>query len=299
VYRDAGASWDFEDVTAHYAGELFGVRPEQVRRTDPERALDLARASVAHIHEQTWAEWRRAGSPCAGALVFHYRDLVPGAGLGVVDALGRPKAPWWAMRRALAPLAVLLTDEGLNGLDAHLVNDTPDPVAGTLTVELFAGELRTESVETAVTVPARGGVRVDVTAMFDGFRDLNHSYLFGPPAQDLVVATLTVGDERRRAAYFVDGPARPVEADLGLTARFEPGADGPTPDDALPRVLISTRRTAQFVALDVPGALASDSWFHLPPGASVSVELTPDGSGRPVRRGHVRALNQAGAVTIA
>jgi hypothetical protein len=64
-------------------------------------------------------------------------------------------------------------------------------------------------------------------------------------------------------------------------------------------VLISTRRTAQFVALDVPGAVASDSWFHLPAGASASVELTPDGSGRAVRRGRVRALNQHGAVVIA
>ena len=36
-------------------------------------------------------EWRRAGSPCRGALVLWLKDMLAGAGLGVLDHRGRPK----------------------------------------------------------------------------------------------------------------------------------------------------------------------------------------------------------------
>ncbi len=59
-------------------------------------------------------------------------DLRAGPGWGLVDRSGRPKASWYAMARASAPVAVLATDEGVNGLALHLVNDTDDPVEATL-----------------------------------------------------------------------------------------------------------------------------------------------------------------------
>ena len=57
-------------------------------------------------------------------LVWFARDLRPGAGWGIVDSTGQPKAAYWYLKRALNPVALLAIDEGLNGLWLHAMNDT-------------------------------------------------------------------------------------------------------------------------------------------------------------------------------
>ena len=138
LHHDAGRSWDMDDVRAFYVRELFGVDPLHERYTDPERALDLGRAANAELMSRVFTEWRRPGSSSAGGLVLALRDLRPGAGWGVVDSTGVPKAPWFTLERVFRPVAILLTDEGLNGLRLHLVNDTAASFRGRLRVELFA-----------------------------------------------------------------------------------------------------------------------------------------------------------------
>jgi beta-mannosidase len=69
VPRDRGADWDFADVTRHYARLLYGADGTKLRR-----------AATAEVMEATLAEWRRAGSSCAGALVWMLKDFMPGSG---------------------------------------------------------------------------------------------------------------------------------------------------------------------------------------------------------------------------
>ena len=95
VPRDAGVGWDFEDVRDHYLQRLFGVNPDDVRAEDPERYLALGRVATGEAMLRTFAEWRRPGSTCRGGLVWFARDLWPGAGWGIVDSSGRPKAAYW------------------------------------------------------------------------------------------------------------------------------------------------------------------------------------------------------------
>ena len=182
VHHDAGRSWDLEDMQSFYMRKLFSLDPFELRYRDAERALDLARATVARLFEMVMSEWRRPGSTCTGAIVLALRDLRPGAGWGVVDSLGRPKAPWYALKRVLSPVGLVITDEGLNGLRLHVVNDGEAEVAGTLRVELFVrGELMVEWAEQHVVVDGRSAATIEVSGMFDGFRDLTGAYSFSPP----------------------------------------------------------------------------------------------------------------------
>jgi beta-mannosidase len=270
-----------------------------LRRTDPERALDFGRAAVAQVMGEAMCEWRRSGSPCEGLLLVGLRDLRMGAGWGVLDARGRPKAPWFAIARAATPVAVLLTDEGLNGLAVHVVNDTPDRVDGELTVELATARHRVEAAGCRVEVPPRGSAEVSADALFGGFRDLTYAYRFGPRPYELVTATLA--DDRgrvSRAAYLPGGLARTRREDVGLVAELGPAGSSEN-DRTRWSLTVSAREFAQFVSIDAPGFVPDDSWFHLAPGEARTVDLRaePGGEGS-TPSGHVRALNAVASARI-
>ncbi len=294
VHHDAGRSWDMEDVRDHYVRQMFEIDPLQQRVIDPERALDLGRATNAELMSKVMSEWRQPDSACGGGLVLALRDFRPGAGWGVIDALGRPKSPWYALKRTFAPVAVIVTDEGLNGYRLHLMNDTEQVVRGTLRLELYSrGELRTDLAERPVEIPPRGRTKVEAVGLLDGFRDITYSYRFTPPSHDVVVTTLLDADGSclSQAVELPLGMRRELEREVGLVAVARPTDDGKW------QLEVSTRRFAQFVSVDVPGYLASDSWFHLPPGSHRSLALEQIGdSSRPV--GHVRALNSEVSVRV-
>jgi beta-mannosidase len=284
VPRDSGTSWDHEEVRDRYVGAVFGVDPFEVRYVDPERALDYGRAAVAHVMSTVITEWRCSRSACAGALVLNWQDIGVGAGWGLLDAFGSPKAPWFALRRVLAPVALLLTDDGLSGLGVHVVNDGPAPAPGDLRITLFdmAGT-PIEEATTTIEVPGRSQCRWSTASLLDGFRDLTNAYRFGPPAFDVVRVELDVDGETSEAIHLPRGAGRAIEADLGLEAAAVRRGD-------LWQVTVRTRRFAQWVAIDAPGFRAGDSWFHLAPGAQRTVDLGAVGTEGPPR-GRVRALN--------
>ncbi len=298
--RDLGAGWDFDDVREHYLGTVYRLDPLAVRYANPERHLALARACTGEVMAAVFGEWRRRRSSCAGGLVWFLRDLWAGAGWGVVDATGNPKAAWWYLRRALAPLAVHLSDEGVNGLAVHLVNDRPESLRPTLELGLFrGGEHAVGSAAITTELPAHGALELAAGELFDGFLDLSYAYRFGPPAHDLVVATLTVdGEVRAQAFHFPLGIPSASEAELGLTAEVHAPPDAGAP--GVLELVLRTRRFAQSVAVEVEGFLPDDSWFHLPPGGTRTVRLTPTGDARDVRgiRGWVRPLNADRATAI-
>ena len=137
VPRDVGTGWDFDDVRDHYLALLFDLDPVELRRVDHARYLELSRAVSGEVMAEVFGEWRRAGSPCGGGLVLWLRDLVAGAGWGLLDHRGEPKVAYHHLRRALAPAAVWTTDEGLGGVVAHVANDGPEPLDAHLRVALY------------------------------------------------------------------------------------------------------------------------------------------------------------------
>jgi beta-mannosidase len=202
--------------------------------------------------------------------VWFLRDLWTGAGWGVVGADGAPKAAWHYLRRALAPIAVHVSDEGVNGLVVHVANDAASPIAGELEVTLYRGDAQVGRGRGAVHVPARGAAEVPALSLFEGFMDLGHAYRFGPPTCDLVVAALHWGEQGAstlEAFHFPLGLPRARAADVGLTGELRRREDGDLD------LALTTKRFAQAIALELDGWAPDDAFFHLAPGASRTVRL--------------------------
>lgn len=287
VPRDPGAPWDFEDVRDHYLRGLYGVDPMLLRYEDPDRYARLSRAVTGEVMEAVFAEWRRVGSSCAGGLVWMFQDVWPGAGWGVVDSAGVPKAAWHALRRAFRPVQVLLSDEGVNGLAIHLLNETAEPVEAVLTLTaLRRGAVPVLRAERTVTLPPRSAQVIPAASLPDRFVDLTGAYRFGPPAHDVVVAALSdarTGAAVAEAFYFPQG-GRMERTDVGLDARVERTAEGWA-------MILSSRRLARSVHIEDDGYRGEEEWFHLPPGMERRVRLIRRHSAAAVPDGEVHALN--------
>ena len=294
--RDLGAGWDFDDVRDHYVRRLFGVDPVALRGFDHERYLALGRAATGEAMARCFAEWRRADSPTRGALIWFLRDLWPGAGWGVVDANGDPKPCWYVLRRALAPLSIAITDEGVNGLALHVCNDPATPLDARIGIHLYRnGEVPVGHAEAAVHVPAHGTATLAMASLFDEWLDLSYAYRFGPPLADMIHAKLSVGEELLADAFwFPAGLPNARESDIGLSAEVLPHAA----NDALLR--ITTRRFAQSIAIDAVGFVCADNGFHLAPGQVREIVLRRDpAKSRTAGRGNISALNAASSLGIA
>ncbi|MCY1665473.1 glycoside hydrolase family 2 protein [Rhizobium sp. SL86] len=270
VPRDVGASWDFEDVRDHYAALLYGIDPARLRREDPDRYLAYARATTAEVMEASFAEWRRPGSTCHGALVWTLQDLLPGAGWGVIDATGRPKSVWYALKRAFRPLQVLLSDEGVNGLDVHVLNETAAP--RDLVVELAClrdGEQPVVSGRRDLSLGARSTASLAATDLFGAFFDTTYAYRFGPPSHDVTVARLldaATGERLADAFHFPLGrPTALHRAQIDITLNRL--------DESRWALDLSTNRFAQSLSIACDGWVSDDDGFHLAPGGARRVIL--------------------------
>ncbi|PZU18582.1 MAG: beta-mannosidase [Shinella sp.] len=267
VPRDRSASWDFEDTRDFYLRELYGHDPARLRREDPARYLDLSRAVTGEVITETFAEWRRKGSSCNGALVWTLQDLLPGPGWGVIDATGEPKPAWYALKRVFRPVQVLLTDEGVNGLSAHILNETADTLDLTLeVVALRDGSQPVVSGHRALSLAPRTVQEISATDLFSAFFDLNYAYRFGPPSHDLVMARLKREDQTiAEAVHFPLGRARVLHAGE-ITSSLRRGETGWT-------LTLAASRFQQSVHIAVPGYRPADDWFHLLPGEEKAVAL--------------------------
>jgi beta-mannosidase len=300
VPRDVGSGWDFDDVRDHYLALLFGLDPAELRRTDPERYLEMSRIVSGEVMSEVFGEWRRAASSCGGGLVLWLRDLRPGAGWGLLDHRGRPKVAYHHLRRVLAPLAVWSTDEGLSGIAVHVANDGAARLRARLRVALYSDqEVRVGEATRELDLPPHGGCELGVEELLGRFVDVSWAYRFGPPAQDVVVCSLEHphADGAELLSQCFRLPAgRPLLREpasrLGLAATLTPTSD------EVVALSVSTRRFAYGVRVHVPGFDPSDDAFSVEPGGERRIDLRRAAGHGSAAAGVLTALNLTGRVTI-
>lgn len=315
VARDVGTDWDFADVRDHYLAEMYGLEDVAALRTaDRARYLALGRQVSGEAMAFAFGEWRRAASGCGGAIVLWARDLAPGAGWGLLDHTGAPKVALAHLRRALAPRAVWLVDEGLNGVDAHIANDGPEPLDAELHIALLADGTHTiAETTTPLHLAAHTNTTHNIEALLGRFADPAYAYRFGPPAHDTIVATLRATDSTilSQATHFPTGP--PLEpTHLGLHASVT-SVTGPDPvsNEADARgsvasrdrsdtvtIVVTTERAAWGVRVRAPGFQADDDAFVVVPGMPRTVRLWPVVAGASLEGATVTALNLIGEAPI-
>jgi beta-mannosidase len=252
VPRDAGSDWDFADVREHYVRELFDSED-----------LALSRVATGEVMSQVFSEWRSAGSSCNGALVWYLQDFSPGAGWGIVDSDGKPKACWYALRRVWQPRTVVITDEGLNGLRLHVINETSELLAATLELTLLReGRVVIAQGAASCDLAPRTTRTFESDTLLGAFYDVAYAYRFGPPGHDVSIATLrgADGDVIADAFHF---PLRKVpEHASGIVATARRDGD---------QWLVDIESDQFLYAVRIEGG--DDNYFHLPPGRRKSVRV--------------------------
>ncbi len=292
--RDLGCGWDFDDVRDRYLERLFNLEASALRYADPDRYLRLSRAASGEAMWGAFAEWRRARSVCRGALVLFLRDLWLGAGWGVVDSTGLPKAAYYYLKRILQPTALFVTDEVTNGVAIHVVNEHIRPLEGELRLELFkSSEAVGLPVTRALSIKARDVLELNASRLFDGFVDLSYAYRFGPPSYDVmrVVFAERGGSSPLETFYFPLGLPN-AQTDVGLSAAARQVEDRV-------EVEVVCRGFAQAVHIESPGFVADDQYFHMAPRSRRTVRLRARSRGHAGPfEGTVHALNSAASRRI-
>ncbi|MCB1207976.1 MAG: glycoside hydrolase family 2 protein [Verrucomicrobiales bacterium] len=297
VPRDTGAGWDFEDVRDHYLEEVFGADPVTLRCFDMPRYLELSRVVSGEMMARAFAEWRSGHSRNAGGLVWFFKDLWAASGWGIVDHHGMPKAAYYQLKRVWQSRQLTITDEGLDGLHLHLINETTAPITGFLEVQL----LREPNVVTAhheveVVVEPRATKMISADEVIGAFHDVNYAYRFGPQTHHAVVATWM--DEKRKVisesvhlTRCKDPEPQPLTAEALQT-------EGEAMGNGTFRVTLTSDRLLHAVRFSAKGFLPDDNYFHLPPGRSKTVTFSPLGGPSDKFRTYVEALNLLGEVSV-
>lgn len=298
VPRDSGTSWDFEDVRDHYLKLLYSVEPAILRHTDPRGYWDLSRVVSGEVMAEVFGEWRRGGSKCGGGIILWASDLEPGAGWGILDSDGIPKAAYWFLRRALAPCTIWMTDEGLNGVDVHVANDTSEDFTAWLRIAMYSrGERRIEEAEREIRIEAHSNTSRGFEEILGHFADVSRAYRFGPPAHDLIAASLHRNSGESAFAQTFRFPAGrsaariPID-EMGLSAQTAQLSDGSI------EVLLGTKRFANGVRVFAPNMRPDDCYFGIEPGGTRRIVLTPSHGGAAHGAIQITAVNAEGRINV-
>jgi len=294
--RDSGTGWDFEDVRDHYLEKLYKVDSTQLRSFDPERYMKLSELVTSQIMHSAFSEWRSNHSNCHGAIVWFLNDLTPGAGWGILDSYGLPKAAYYHLKRIWQSVSLVLTDESINGIDAHIFNEQNNSFEGNLLIKLY-DELGTETGhgEIEINLSPRSSISLKLEEVLQSFCDINYSYRFGPPKHQVVDVKLYDSSRNdyivAEANYFIDQSIQGIVATDSVTTQIE------LIQDKNIKLTILSDKPIYGLSLDVKGFLADDNYFNLMPNVSKTILLHPQNISNKFRC-YLNAINMKGSLRL-
>ena len=294
IPKDNGAEWDFEDVRDHYLLDLFGIDPTELKATNMDRYLMLSRIASGEIMSQVFSEWRSTNSNCSGGLLWFYKDLLAGAGWGILDSDNNPKAAYYFLKRILQPVSLTLTDEGLQGLYIHLINEKPAPFTGTVEFQMLqAGNITIAKGGREITLSANESSSLSAEELLGGFYDTSYAYRFGPPKHEVTCATLRSdnGEIVSQQFHF------PLKKEVAhVTASVETDvirlADGGC------QLSIRSDHFLYAIQIECEGFLPEDNYFHLMPDERRIIKLHPVKKTGQELKIHIRSVNLQGTITL-
>ncbi|PIE42621.1 MAG: hypothetical protein CSA49_00170 [Gammaproteobacteria bacterium] len=271
VARDSGAGWDFEDIRDYYLKALFDCDPVTLRSEDTDYYLQLSRLVPGELLSRVFGHWRSSQTPCFGALLWMFNDVVPGAGWGIVDADGNAKSTWYYAKRANSRVRSAFVDVGLDGLQISTLNETVSVQQLRLVVHLVAAPQKiVDKVEIEFSVAANSEHLVSVDELFGYFRDINFSYRFGRKQHDIVALhlyDLSDGALLSQDGYYTQGMIVPVVNKPGLEVSFIPGSR------TTGELAITSDAFLQGVELQLRGVECSDNYFFVLPGVKKTIQI--------------------------
>jgi beta-mannosidase len=212
--------------------------------------------------------WRRSMPQGMGTLYWQLNDTWPVASWSSIDYHGRWKALHYMARRFFAPVLVSgVEDLSKGAVDIHVTSDRLKSLPATVrwqVTDVAGGRLR--GGQKRIQTPVNGSRRIETVRL----KDLLMKH--GP--HDLIV-WLDLSAKGQPSQQNMVLLARPKHLDLaanpGVSATIRRNREGGFD------ITLQSRFPALWVWLELEGMDAdlSDNFFHLRPGLSKTVTLTP------------------------
>ncbi|WP_075186295.1 glycosyl hydrolase 2 galactose-binding domain-containing protein [Teredinibacter haidensis] len=290
VPRDNVAGWDFEDVRDFYTEKLFGEDILALRYSKNQKYFKLSKLVTGELMSRLFATWRSSLTSCRGALTWFYKDIIPGAGWGLIDSFGRPKPAWYILRRCLQPEQVLMINKGLSGHIYSVINETENTKRYKLSIDFCSSGVIVQSFNTSICVNARSEIQSSLANLANGFQDTTFSYRFGEKKYDAIFLSLK-NDDSSIISRYVDFPGliptipNKMESIL-VDLIHELGND---------YLVLTTDSPVYFVELSSKSISLFDNYVHLLPGEDYKIKITIDPGVTKVR-GSLSAINSSNSV---
>lgn len=292
VPRDASAGWDFEDIRDFYMNALYALDPVALRYADKARYKAISQVVTGEVMQSVFDYWQSDASKCGGGLIWFLRDIVPGAGWGLIDSDGKPKALYYLLRRCWSTTRLYFRDLGMDGQNVCVYHDSDVVLDGTVEIQLLQSS-RTciASASKSVRVSRGNPVELSLDGMLGRFLDPGYRYRFGPPKHDVILATLRSSDGRLlMSSCFFPGSRdifRHDSAEIAITTITDGGAT---------YLRIRSDRLLQFARLTSRTHSFTDNYVHVPPHTDVDIAVTAISNNGNALRGSLAALNLVNSV---